>query len=51
VAITVADVTLRRDRAFDLALPLLGAALFGFWDFSMERLDMGLGCLGSRRQN
>jgi len=36
-------VTLRRDGAFDLALPFLGVALLGFRDFSLERVDMVLG--------
>ena len=40
MAVAAADVTLRRDGAFDLALPFLGAALLRFWDFSMERVDM-----------
>ena len=33
-------MTLRRDVALDLALPVLGAALLGFRDFAMERVDM-----------
>jgi hypothetical protein len=37
--------------AFDLALPFLGVTLLGFWDFAMERDDMGLGSVGSRRRN
>jgi hypothetical protein len=44
------DVTLRRDAVFDWALPFLGAALFVFRDF-MERVDMVLGSVGSRRRN
>jgi hypothetical protein len=51
LALAAADVILRRDVAFDLALPFLGAALLGFRDFSMERVDMGLGSVGSRRRN
>jgi hypothetical protein len=41
-----ADVALRRDVAFDLTLPFLGAALLGFREFSMERVDMVLGSVG-----
>jgi hypothetical protein len=48
-------VTLRRYAVFDWALPFLGAALFGaalfvFRDF-MERVDIRLGSVGSRRRN
>jgi hypothetical protein len=50
LAMTVADVTLRRDAVFDWALPFLGAALFVFRDF-MERVDKVLGSFGSRRRN
>ena len=39
------------EYAFDLTLPFLGAALLGFRDFAMERVDMGLGSVGSRRRN
>jgi hypothetical protein len=42
---------LRRDVAFDLALPFLGVALLGFRDFAVERADMALGSVGSRRRN
>jgi hypothetical protein len=49
LAVTAADAALRRDGAFDLTLPFLGAELFGFWDFAIERVDMGLGSVGSRR--
>jgi hypothetical protein len=49
--VATADVTLRRDVVFDLALHFLGAALLGSWDFSMERVDMGLGSVGWRRRN
>src|SRR5277367_6622015 len=49
LAVTVAGVTLRRDGAFELTLPFLAAALSRFWDFSTERVDMGLGSVGSRR--
>ena len=38
LVLAAADVTLRRDVAFDLALPFLGAALLGFRDFAMERV-------------
>ncbi|HXN87773.1 MAG TPA: hypothetical protein VN890_00170, partial [Methylocella sp.] len=51
LALAAADVTLRRDVAFDLALPFLNAALLGFRDFARERVDMGLGSVGSRRRN
>jgi hypothetical protein len=51
LALAAADVTLRRDVAFDLALPFLGAALLAFRDFSMERVDIVLGSVGSRRRN
>jgi hypothetical protein len=51
LAVAAVDGTLRRDDVFDLALPFLGAALLGFWDFAMERDDMGLGSVGSRRRN
>jgi hypothetical protein len=34
LALAAADVTLRRDVAFDLALPFLGVALLGFRDFA-----------------
>jgi hypothetical protein len=44
-------VTLRRDAVFDWALPFLGAVLLGFRDFARERVDMGLGSIGSRRRN
>jgi hypothetical protein len=37
LALAAADVTLRRDVAFDLALPFLDAALLGFRDFARER--------------
>ena len=50
LALAAGDVTLRRDAVFDWALPFLGAALFVFRDF-MERVDMVLGSLGSRRRN
>src|SRR6202022_659202 len=50
LALAAGDVTLRRDAVFDWALPFLGAALFGFRDF-MERDDMGLDSVGSRRRN
>jgi hypothetical protein len=43
LAPAAADVILRRDVAFDLALPFLGGALLGFRDFAMERVDMGFG--------
>ena len=43
LALAAADVALRRDVAFDLALTFLGAALLAFLDFAMERGDMGLG--------
>jgi hypothetical protein len=36
-ALPAADVALRRDVAFDLALPFLDAALLGFRDFARER--------------
>ncbi|MFZ3325006.1 MAG: hypothetical protein WA231_03550 [Methylocella sp.] len=39
LALAAGDVTLRRDVAFDLTLPILGAALLGFRDF-MERVDI-----------
>ncbi len=45
------DVALRRDVAFGLTLLFLGAALLGFRDFAMERVDMVLGSVGSRRRN
>jgi hypothetical protein len=48
LVLAAADVTLRRDVAFDLALPFLGAALLGFRDFAMERVGMELGSVGSR---
>src|SRR5258707_10823010 len=51
LALAAADVILRRDVAFDLTLPFLGAALLGFRDFAMERVDMVLGSVGSRRRN
>jgi hypothetical protein len=51
LAVAAVDGTLRRDVAFDLALPFLGAALLGFGDFATERDDMGLGSVGSRRRN
>lgn len=41
----------RQHVAFDLALPFLGAALLGFRDFAMERVDIVLGSVGSRRRN
>jgi hypothetical protein len=50
LALAAGDVTLRRDAVFDWALPFLGAALFMFRDF-MERVDMVLGSVGSRRRN
>ena len=50
LALAAGDVTLRRDAVFDWALPFLGAALFVFRDF-MERVDMVLGSVGSRRRN
>jgi hypothetical protein len=34
-----------------LALPFLGVALLGFRDFAMERADIALGSIGSRRRN
>ncbi len=43
--------TLRRDDVFDLALPFLGAVLSRLRDFAMERDDMGLDSVGSRRRN
>jgi hypothetical protein len=51
LAVAAADVTLRRDVAFDLTLLFFGAALLGFRDFLMERVEMGLGSVGSRRRN
>jgi hypothetical protein len=51
LVLAAAEMILRRDAVFDCALPFLGAALLGFRDFAMERVDMGLGSLGSRRQN
>jgi hypothetical protein len=42
---------LRRDDVFDLPLPFLGAVLSRLRDFAMERDDMGLGSVGSRRRN
>ena len=51
LALAAADATLRRDVAFDLTLPFLGAALLGFRDFSMVRVDVVLGSVGSRRRN
>jgi hypothetical protein len=51
LAVAAVDGTLRRDDVFDLALPFLGAVLLGFRDFAMERDDMGLGSVGSRRRN
>jgi hypothetical protein len=51
LATTVADVTLRRESAFDFALLFLAVALSRFGAFSMERVDMDLGSFGSRRRN
>jgi hypothetical protein len=51
LALAAGDVTLRRDAVFDWALPFLGAVLLGFRDFAMERVDMVLGSVGSRRRN
>jgi hypothetical protein len=42
---------LRRDVGFDLAVPFLGAAFLGFWDFAMEWGDIIFGSVGSRRRN
>src|SRR5262245_56851227 len=43
LAMTVADVALRRFGAEDLALPFLAEAPSRFWDFSTERVGMALG--------
>src|SRR6202045_1122586 len=51
LGVAAVDGTLRRAVAFELALPFLGVTLLGFWDFAMERDDMGLGSVGSRRRN
>src|ERR1700693_5457872 len=51
LAVAAVDGTLRRDDVFDLALPFLGAVLSRLRDFAMERDDMGLGSVGSRRRN
>ena len=51
LALAAVDGTLRRDDVFDLALPFLGAVLSRLRDFAMERDDMGLGSVGSRRRN
>jgi hypothetical protein len=51
LALTAAGTILRRDGAFYLVLPFLGAALLGFRHFAMERVDMVLGSIGSRRRN
>src|ERR1700704_5109130 len=51
LAVAAVDGTLRRDNVFDLALPFLGAVLSRLRDFAMERDDMGLGSVGSRRRN
>src|SRR3984893_6424621 len=50
LALAAGDVTLRRDVVFRWALPFLGAALFVFRDF-MERVDIVVGSVGSRRRN
>lgn len=51
LALAAADMTLRRDVAFVLTLPFLGAALLGFREFAIERVDMVLGSVGSQRRN
>jgi hypothetical protein len=51
LTLAVADVTLRRLGAEDLALPFLDPALSRFGAFSMEKVDMILGSFGSRRRN
>ena len=51
LALAAVDVTVRLDVVVDLALPFLGAALLAFLDFAMEKVDIVLGSVGSRRRN